>query len=79
MLVIDSIGIYNIKELHPDVVILTNSPKIHLNRLIETLQPKQIIADGSNYRSYLDKWELTCKQKKIPFHRTDKKGAYIFK
>ncbi|AXT51533.1 ComEC family competence protein [Aquimarina sp. BL5] len=79
MLVIDSIGIYNIKELHPDVVILTNSPKIHLNRVIETLQPKQIIADGSNYRSYLDKWELTCKQKKIPFHRTDKKGAYIFK
>ncbi|WP_299258301.1 ComEC/Rec2 family competence protein [uncultured Aquimarina sp.] len=79
ILIIDSMGIYNIKKLHADVVILTNSPKIHLNRVIETLQPKQIIADGSNYKSYLDQWELTCTQKKVPFHRTDKKGAYIFK
>ncbi|WP_298541792.1 ComEC/Rec2 family competence protein [uncultured Aquimarina sp.] len=79
ILVLDSIGIYNVKGLRPNVIILTNSPKIHLKRVIETLQPRQIIADGSNYRSYLDQWELTCKQKKIPFHRTDKKGAYIFK
>ncbi|WP_299432753.1 ComEC/Rec2 family competence protein [uncultured Aquimarina sp.] len=77
ILVIDSSAIYNIKELHPDIIILSNSPKIHLNRVIEILEPKQIIADGSNYRSYLDKWEKSCKKQKIPFHRTDKKGAYI--
>ena len=77
ILVIDSSAIYNIEELQPDIIILSNSPKIHLNRVIEILRPKEIIADGSNYRSYLDKWEKSCEKQKIPFHRTDKKGAYI--
>ncbi|MFD2563974.1 ComEC/Rec2 family competence protein [Aquimarina rubra] len=79
ILIIDKVGIYNLKELKPDIIVLTNSPKIHLSRVIEILKPKQIIADGSNYKSYLDQWELTCIKQKIPFHRTDKKGAYIFR
>jgi len=65
--------------LQPDIIILSNAPKIHLEKVINTLKPKQIIADGSNYKSYLDIWEQTCITLKIPFHRTDKKGAYIFK
>ncbi len=79
ILVIDSIGIYHINELKPDIIVLTNSPKIHLSRMIENLKPAQIVADGSNYKSYLNQWELTCIQKNIPFHRTDKKGAYILR
>jgi competence protein ComEC len=38
-----------------------------------------IIADGSNYKSYQERWQQTCIAKKIPFHQTSKKGAYIFK
>lgn len=78
ILIIDSTSIYKIKDLQPDIIILSNAPKIHLEKVIHTLKPKQIIADGSNYKSYLDNWEQTCRILEIPFHRTDKKGAYIF-
>ena len=77
LLVIDSLGVYNMKSLKPDFVLLRQSPKINLNRLIDSLMPKQIIADGSNYKSYLERWEPICKKRKIPFHQTSKKGAFI--
>lgn len=79
MLVIDSLGIYNVKSFLPDYVLLRNSPKINLKRLIDSLHPKLIIADGSNYRSYAKRWETTCRQQKIPFHLTSEKGAFILK
>lgn len=79
LLVIDSFGIYNIKTFKPDYVLLTNTPKINLSRLIDSLKPSMIIADGSNYKSYLKRWESTCIKQKIPFYQTSKKGAFIFK
>lgn len=66
-------------DLRPDIVILQQSPKINLTRLIDSLKPKLIIADGSNYKSYVKKWSLTCEQKNTPFHATAQKGAYILK
>ena len=77
LLIVDSLGIYNIKDLNPEYVLLTNSPKINLNRLIDSLHPKQIIVDGSNYKSYTKTWEVTCMKQKIPFHNTNEKGAFI--
>ena len=77
LLVIDSLGIYNIKSFKPDYILLRQSPKINLNRLIDSLKPKQIIADGSNYKSYIERWKIICNKRKIPFHQTSKKGAYI--
>ncbi|GAL69023.1 competence protein [Jejuia pallidilutea] len=58
-------------------MLLRQSPKINLNRLIDSLKPKQIIADGSNYKSYIEHWELICKKRKLPFHQTSKKGAFV--
>lgn len=77
ILIIDSLGIYNIKSFNPDYILLRQSPKINLNRLIDLLQPKQIIADGSNYKSYSERWETICYKRKTPFHSTNKKGAFI--
>lgn len=77
LLVVDSLGIYNVKSFKPDYILLRKSPKINLNRLIDSLKPKEIIADGSNYKSYLGQWEAICKKRKLPFHQTSKKGAYI--
>ncbi|MFD0991551.1 ComEC/Rec2 family competence protein [Mariniflexile jejuense] len=77
LLVIDSLGIYNIKSFQPDYVLLRQSPKINLNRLIDSINPKQIIADGSNYKSYVERWEATCRKRKLPFYQTSKKGAFI--
>lgn len=76
MLVLDSLGIYTIEDLKPKIVLLTQSPKINLQRLIQNLQPKTIIADASNYKSYVKFWRETCLKNNIKFHSTYQKGAY---
>ncbi len=77
LLIVDSLAIYNIKSLKPDFILLRNSPKINLDRLIDTIKPIKIIADGSNYRTYIERWKLTCRKRKLPFHYTGEKGAFI--
>lgn len=77
ILIIDSLGVYGTKTFKPDLILLRNSPKINLSRMIDSVNPKLIISDGSNYRSYQDRWAQTCQLKKIPFHQTGKKGAFI--
>ncbi|MGV8946187.1 MAG: ComEC/Rec2 family competence protein [Lutibacter sp.] len=77
VLVVDSLGIYRFNSVKPTVVILRQSPKINLERLIEHLHPKIIIADGTNYKSYLKDWEQTCIKNKTPFHNTMQKGAFV--
>lgn len=77
ILSIDSLAVYQGLTFQPDYVLLRNSPRLNLNRLIDSLNPKQIIADASNYKSYLKRWKATCKDKKIPFHQTSEKGAFI--
>ena len=77
VLIVDSSGIYDLPKLNPDLVLLRNSPKINLNRLLKQLHPQQIIADGSNYTSYIRRWEATCQKQKVPFYFTGKKGAFL--
>ncbi|MCH3880908.1 ComEC family competence protein [Tenacibaculum sp. K20-16] len=79
IIVIDSLGIYKVNSLKNPIVILQNSPKINLERLIVTLNPKEIIADGSNYKSYIKSWQVICTNTKTPFYPTGKNGAYIIK
>ena len=76
ILVLDSLGVYP-KSGKIDIVLLTQSPKVNLERLIDSLQPTQIIADGNNYKTYVTRWRATCKQKKLPFYHTGTKGAFI--
>jgi competence protein ComEC len=77
LLIIDSLGVYNIKSIKPEYILLRQSPRINLNRLIDSLKPEQIIADGSNYKSYVEHWDSICEKRKLPFHQTSKKGAFI--
>ncbi|MFD1094159.1 ComEC/Rec2 family competence protein [Salegentibacter chungangensis] len=76
LLVIDSTGFYDQTVTSPDLVLLRDSPKINLERLIANLKPEKIIADGSNYKSYVRRWERTCNKEKVPFHHTGEKGAF---
>ena len=78
ILILDSLGIYP-KNYKIDIVLLSLSPKVNLERLIDSLHPKLIIADGNNYTSYVKRWQNTCNEKKLPFHYTGKEGAYVFK
>jgi len=77
ILVVDSLAIYNPLEIYPETVILTQSPRINLQRMIEIMQPKTIVADGSNYKSYVKRWQKTCEKQKINFHDTSKMGAFV--
>ncbi len=77
LLIIDSLGIYNVKDYNPEIVILQQSPKINLERMIEILKPRLIVADASNYKTYVRQWDKTCRQKNTPFHYTNEKGAFI--
>lgn len=77
ILTIDSLGVYDV-DFKVDVVLLTQSPRINLDRLIDSLQPRLIIADGSNYKSYVKRWKESCTIRKLPFHHTGTKGAFVW-
>jgi competence protein ComEC len=64
------------KSQRPDIIILSQSPKINLERTIQDAKPKMVIADASNYRTDVERWKTTCLKEKIPFHSTVEKGFY---
>lgn len=77
ILIVDKLGVFEpLKQI--DMVVLTESSKVNLDRLISQLNPKLIIADGSNYKSLITLWQNTCKQRKISFYNTAEQGAYIY-
>nr|WP_223826686.1 ComEC/Rec2 family competence protein [Flagellimonas sp. S3867] len=75
--IMDSLGIYP-RTQEVNFLVLTQSPKINLDRLLDSLHPKIILADGSNFKSYVARWKKTCLKKEIPFHHTGEKGFYVF-
>lgn len=79
VLILDSTGMYSLMDTPTDFLVLTQSPKINLDRLLDSIQPKQVIADGSNYKSFINRWGTTCANRKLPFHYTGEKGVYYFK
>ncbi len=79
ILIINKSGIYKHIDIKTPVIVLQNSPKINLQRLINELNPSYIIANGSNYKSYIQKWEKTSIKTKTPFWYTGQKGAYIIR
>ena len=75
IIILDSLGLYP-KDIKPDIVILTQSPRINFNRMLTLLQPKIVVADGSNYKSIQKNWKESCLKQKIPFHATAEKGYF---
>jgi len=75
LLRVDSLGIYQSYK-QADYILLSQSPKINLERLILWHQPKYVIADGSNYTSYVKQWQKTCIKKGVPFWDTRSLGAF---
>ncbi len=75
--VMDSFGLYPLnKDL--DFLLITQSPKINLERVLDSIHPKMVLADGSNYPWIVKQWLRTCKKKSIPMHYTGEQGAYVF-
>jgi competence protein ComEC len=75
ILIIDSLGIYP-KDIRPDILLITQSPKINIDRLLEKVKPKIVVADASNFKYIQEKWKASSAKQKIPFHSTGEKGFY---
>ncbi|MCB9425641.1 MAG: ComEC/Rec2 family competence protein [Flavobacteriales bacterium] len=76
VLVLDKTGEY-VSGFCPDVLLLTHSSRVNLERVINELKPKRIIADGSNYPSLIEKWRATALKHNIPFQSTAEKGYCV--
>ncbi|CEN43697.1 ComE operon protein 3 [Capnocytophaga canimorsus] len=76
LLIIDSLGVYP-KSDKVDFVLLSNSPKINLERMLRATNPTWVIADGSNFPWLASNWERTCKKLNIQFHNTSKSGSFL--
>ncbi|WP_258929570.1 ComEC/Rec2 family competence protein [Flavobacterium davisii] len=76
VLLVDS-NDFVLDKTNVDFLILSNSPKINLERMIRQYRPKMIISDGSNFKSYVKFFKATCLKRKIPFHNTFEKGSCI--
>ncbi|MGB7841898.1 MAG: ComEC/Rec2 family competence protein [Salinimicrobium sp.] len=78
LVVIDSSGIFPQQQLPQEpYLLLTGSPKVNLDRVIDRLKPQEIIAGGHNFGSYIKRWEQTVKDREIPFFSTLEKGAFV--
>jgi len=75
LLIIDSLAVYP-QAGYKNTILLTGSPKLHLERLITITNPTSVIADGSNYPSFIERWKNTCLEYQIPFYNTADQGYY---
>ena len=79
VLIIDSLGVYKNLDIHADIVLLRQSPKLNLERLLLECNPNLLVADASNYKSYVKNWKQICKEKGVVFHYTGTDGAILLR
>lgn len=76
LFVLDSTGIYP-RNVNIQYMLIINSPRINLARVLEEVRPDLVIADGSNYKFLLDHWRKTSMTKNVSFYATAEKGALV--
>jgi len=64
-------------DVNLDYLILSNSPKLDLPKIIEQIKPKNIIIDGSNKPWDIIKWETQIEEMQVNFINIAKTGAYV--
>lgn len=74
---IDSTAAYPKEVPDSTIVILQQSTRINLDKLINEVSPKLLIADGSNYPSSVQRWQETSIKTKTPLIYTVDKGAIL--
>ena len=78
ILLVDKTGVHHRLPKTIDFIILTDNPKINIDRILISHPNARIIADGSNYTYLIDAWRASCSKSKRPFHYTGEKGAFYF-
>lgn len=74
LVIIDESGMVPVKT-KATILLLSHAPQIHLDKIITSLEPQIIIADGSNYRNYTARWKATCEKRGVRFLSTYDLGA----
>ncbi|HLW14540.1 MAG TPA: ComEC/Rec2 family competence protein [Flavobacteriaceae bacterium] len=74
---VDSTAVYPDSVPEGSIVILQQSSRINLDKLLNDVSPKLLIADGSNYPSSVRRWQETCIKTKTPLIYTADKGAIL--
>ena len=75
LIVVDESVAFVESNVRKPIVLLSNSPKVNLDKVITKLDPRLIISDGSNYRNFVDRWKATCIQREVEFINTYDEGA----
>jgi competence protein ComEC len=75
ILILDSLGNYP-KDVQVDVIVITQSPRINMDRMLHLLKPKIVVADVSNFKILQKFWKASCEKQKIPFHAVAEKGFF---
>ncbi len=76
LLVVGNDGLYVTDILKP-TVLLSHSPQLNLDRMLDDLKPTRVIADGSNFKQSIALWKRTCEIRNIPFTSTYDAGAVV--
>ena len=77
LIIIDEAGIYEKDWINGNIVLLRNSPKINFDRLLH-YQPDRVIADGSNYTSFVEKWKVSAREQNAEFYSTAEDGYWEY-
>ena len=75
ILVLDSSSVFS-SLIKPNILVITQSPKINFERLLSDYKPEIVIVDASNYRNVVEHIQKICDKQKIPFHAVAEKGFY---
>ncbi len=77
MLILDNRIKPSVKNQVADILLLSRSPKLNLDRHLQENCPEIVVMDGSNYKSYVTRWRRSCEKLGISFHDTATDGAFI--
>ena len=65
------------KKLKVDLVILSHSPKVYLEKLKRLCDFDEVIFDSSNKKWKVDYWKKDCAKMKIKYWDVLERGAYV--
>ena len=74
--IMDSLAVLPTKNV--DYLLITQSPKVNMERVLDAATIGTVLVDGSNYRNLVAQWKVSCDKKEVPFHFTGEKGAFYF-
>ena len=65
-------------RIQVDVVMLRNNPAGSLATLLDAVECKQLVLDGSNYRSTIERWKAEAEAASLPVYVLKDNFAYVW-